>query len=67
MLIPVTMSSVIEATIEQRKSRRRTTFTFTSSSEVMIAGDCQIWIPGECKVVCALLGIKIQEKEKDKR
>jgi len=67
VLIPVTMSGTIEANIEQRTSGRRTTFTFTPSSEVMIAGDCQIWIPDNCKVVCALLGIRIREKEKDKR
>jgi len=66
VLIPVTMSDTIEATIEQRSNTLRTALTFTPGTEIMISGDCQIWIPDNCKVVCGLLGIRIQEKEKGK-
>jgi hypothetical protein len=66
VLIPVTMSDTIVATIEQRTSRLRTTVELTPDTEIMISGDCDIWIPDNCKAVCAFLGIRIQEKEKEK-
>jgi hypothetical protein len=66
VLIPVAMSDTIEATIEQRTNTLRTGLKFTPGTEIIIAGGCQIWIPENCKAVCAFLGIRIQEKEKEK-
>jgi len=57
VLILVAMSGTIEATIEERKSHRRTAITFTTNSEVLITGGCSMWIPDNSKVVCVLLGI----------
>jgi len=61
VLIPVAMSGTIEAIIEEQTSRRRTTFTFTPNCEVMISGKSSIWIPGNSKVVCIMLGIGIRK------
>lgn len=59
MLIPAVMSGTIEATLEERTSHRRRTFTFAQSSEVIITGGCSMWIPENSKVVCVFLGIGI--------
>jgi len=54
ILIPVAISSSIEATIQEERTERRTTFVVTTNSELIITGRCSMWIPPKSKIVCVV-------------
>jgi hypothetical protein len=57
VLIPVVISDLVVATIQDAKENRET-FTFQKNFECIISGKCSIWLPQESKVTCVALGIK---------
>ena len=52
------------STLEERETKRQTSFTFEVESEIVISGRCQIYVHPESKAVCVVLSIGKEKEDK---
>ena len=67
ILIPVVIAGSSEVTLSEPQTGRQTTISLDTSSSLMIAGRCSLWLAPQSKVVCVVLCIgRDHKKRKDK-
>jgi hypothetical protein len=57
IFIPVVVTGSAVGSLEERATRRGTTFIFEIESELVISGGCSIYLQPDTKAVCVVLSI----------